>query len=125
MSTKNITYPIKIVIKSIIEQVFERVYNQLPLQDIDYPFAVYNLFLVDNCPGIKCLLTIDLWSNNSNQIEFQNQIDRLVSKLDYINYSDKSLHFSAEVDTIQDITTQEEDLIRSEIKVNLDIYKVV
>ena len=125
MSTKDRIYSIKIAIKSIIEQVFERVYNQMPLDDIDYPFAVYELFIVDDCPSMKCELSIDLWDNEANEIEFQQKVDRLINIFDFMSYDDGSICISGQVETVQDVITQEEELIRCKIKGNYDISKVV
>lgn len=124
MSTKNRTYPIKIAFKSIIEKVFLRVYNQLPLQDVEYPFAVYEILILDTCPYMQVELSIDLWDNESNQLEFQNNIDDLINKLDFINYNDKTIHACGNIETIQDVVTQEEELIRCQIKGIYDIGKV-
>jgi hypothetical protein len=124
MSTKNRTNSIKIVFENIIGEVFERVYNQMPLGNIDYPFAVYELFIVDDCPGMKAEIMIDMWDNDANQLSFQNKVDELIDKLDYISYDDGSICLSGNIETIQDVVTQEEELIRCQIKGIYDISKV-
>lgn len=124
MSNKNRTYSVKVVFKSIIEQVFESIYDQLPLGDVDYPFAVVEFFFVDDCPNFKLRLTIDLWDNNLNQIEFQHKIDDLINVLDFMSYVDGSVCIAGEIESNGDITTQEEDLIRYQIVGNYDISKV-
>lgn len=125
MSTKNRTNQIKTAFESIIGQVFERVYNQMPLEDVDYPFAVYELFIIDDCPGIKCEINIDLWDNEANELSFQLLIDELIDKLDYISYDDSFICLSGQIETVQDVVTQEEELIRCQIKGIYDISKVV
>ena len=124
MSNKNRIYPIKLVLTNLIKKVFERTYNQLPLSDIDYPFAVYNIFISENSPEMNLTLTVDLWSNDLNEIEFQHKVDELISELDYINYHDGSIHLSGQIDTVQDMETQEEELVRIQIKGSYDIGKV-
>ena len=125
MSTKNISYPVKIVIVQIIKEVFPRCFNQLPLKDITYPFAVYEIEIFDKHPGNILTLTIDLWDNQKNQLTFQNLIDDLVEKLDYITNSDnnKSVHLNGYIKYNRDMATQEEDLIRVQLQGEYNLYK--
>lgn len=127
MSTKNRTYSIKLVLTNLIKKVFERTYNQLPLSDITYPFAVMETFVLDDCPSMKIEVTIDLWGLNTSEstaLEFQSKIDELINVLDFINYTDGSISLSGQIDTVQDVVTQEEELLRIQIKATYDILKV-
>jgi hypothetical protein len=124
MSTKNRTYSTKIAITNLIKQVFPRCFNQLPLNDVDYPFAVYSLFFRDNYPGMILELTVDLWDVDINQIGFQQKIDDLIDVLDFINYEDESIHMSGRIETIGDITAQEESLIKAQLIGEYNLYKV-
>lgn len=125
MSTKNISYATKLVIVDIIKEVFPRCFNQLPLKDIEYPFAVYEIEIFDNHPGNILNLIIDLWDNKKNQLTFQNLADDLVEKLDYISNADnnKSVHLNGIIKYNRDIPTQEEDLIRIQLQGEYNLYK--
>lgn len=124
-STKNIGYPTKIVIVSIIKEIFPRCFNQLPLKDIVYPFAVYETEIIDNHPGNLLILTIDLWDNKKNQMAFEILADELVELLDYVTNSDdnKSVHFNGYVKYNRDVHTQEEDLIKKQLYGEYNLYK--
>ena len=124
MSNKNRTYSIKLVLTNLIKEVYERTYNQMPLSDVDYPFAYYNILITENTPEMNISLTIDIWDNSFNLIQFQQKIDELINNLDYINYNDGSIHLSGQVESIQDVETQEEELIRCQIKCSYDVGKV-
>ncbi|OGC45416.1 hypothetical protein A2V49_03250 [candidate division WWE3 bacterium RBG_19FT_COMBO_34_6] len=125
MSTKNISYATKLVIVDIIKEVFPRCFNQLPLKNIEYPFAVYEIEIFDNHPGNILNLIIDLWDNKKNQLTFQNLADDLVEKLDYISNSDnnKTVHLNGIIKYNRDIPTQEEDLIRIQLQGEYNLYK--
>jgi hypothetical protein len=125
MSTKNIGYPAKLVIVQIIKEVFPRCFNQLPLKNVIYPFAVYETEILDNHPGSILTLTIDLWDNQKNQLSFENLVDDLVNELDYITNSDnnKSVHLNGYIKYNRDVPTQEEDLIRKQLQGEYNIYK--
>jgi hypothetical protein len=124
-STKNIGYPTKIVIVSIIKEIFPRCFNQLPLKDIEYPFAVYEIEMFDNYPGSLLSLKIDLWDNKKNEMDFEILADKLTEKLDYITNSDdnKSVHFNGCIKYVRDITTLEEDLIKKQLLGEYNLYK--
>jgi hypothetical protein len=124
MSTKNRTYSTKIAITNLIKSVFPECYNQLPLGDVPYPFAVYSLLFRDNYPGMKLELTIDLWDTDINQIGFQQKVDELVTALDFIAYEDKAIHMSGRIETISDVPTQEESLIRVQLMGEYNLFKV-
>lgn len=124
MSTMNIFYPAKAVITSLIQSVFTRTYNQLPLSNVSYPFAVYELTFLENAPGAKMQVLIDCWDNSLGLIAFNQLVDQLVDKLDRINESNGDCHFSGEVPTIRDVPTQEESLNRIQVIAVYDIYKV-
>ena len=124
-STKNIGYQTKIVITSIIKEIFPRCFNQLPLKDIEYPFAVYEIEIFDNYPGGLLSLKIDLWDNKKNQMAFEILSDQLIEKLDYVTNSDdnKSVHFNGCIKYVRDIPTLEEDLIRKQLLGEYNLYK--
>lgn len=124
-STKNIGYPTKIVVVNIIKEVFIRCFNQLPPKGTVYPFAVYEIEIIDNHPGNLLILTIDLWDNKKNQMAFEILADELVEILDYVTNSDdnKSVHFNGYVKYNRDIPTQEEDLIKKQIYGEYNLYK--
>ena len=124
-STKNIGYQTKIVITSIIKEICPRCFNQLPLKDIEYPFAVYEIEIFDNYPGGLLSLKIDLWDNKKNQMAFEILSDQLIEKLDYITNSDdnKSVHFNGCIKYVRDIPTLEEDLIRKQLLGEYNLYK--
>lgn len=124
-STKNIGYQTKIVIKSIIKEIFPRCFNQLPLKNIEYPFAVYEIEIFDNYPGSLLSLKIDLWDNKKNGMDFEILADQLIEKLDYITNSDdnKSIHFNGSIKYVRDIPTLEEDLIRKQLLGEYNLYK--
>jgi hypothetical protein len=126
MSTMNVIYPTKILIKELIKKVFDRVYNQLPLSDVKYPFAVYELSFRENSPGMKLELLVDLWGNELSLTEFTQKSDDLIRELDRINNSENngSVHFSGSVDIVRDVPTQEENLNRIQIIGTYDLYKV-
>jgi hypothetical protein len=124
MSTKNISYPTKLYFTSIINTVFANCYNQLPLYDVTYPFAVYSIEFIDKYPGNTMQLTVDLWDNDINQISFQQNIDKLINKLDYIMEANKDIHYNGRVTAARDIPTQEENLIRFQIIAEYNLYKV-
>lgn len=124
-STKNISYPTKIVIVNIIKEIFPRCFNQLPPKGTVYPFAVYETEIIDNHPGNLLILTIDLWDNKKNQMAFEVLSDELVELFDYVTNSDdnKSVHFNGYVKYNRDVSTQEEDLIRKQIYGEYNLYK--
>lgn len=119
----NVIYSSKIVIKSIINKVFDRVYNKTPMEDKEYPFVVYELLFVDNCPGQKLRLEIDIWNNDINNYNINLLSDRLLQKLDRIHEDNLDFHLSGEVETHGDVSTQDEDLTRYKMILNYDIYK--
>ena len=124
-STKNIGYQTKIVITSIIKEIFPRCFNQLPLKDIEYPFAVYEIEMFDNHPGSLLSLKIDLWDNKKNGMDFEILADQLIEKLDYVTNSDdnKSVHFNGCIKYVRDIPTLEEDMIRKQLLGEYNLYK--
>ena len=86
-----------------------RIYNQLPLDDTEYPFVVYDcaVFPFDQHLN-KMRVTLDIWFNNTNTRENDIIIDNIVSKLDRINVG----RFYGRLESVQDIPTQEEELTR-------------
>lgn len=124
MSTKNINYPVKVYFTKIINEVFERCYNQLPLHDVTYPFAVYELEFLDKYPGSILKLTVDIWDNDIDQIDFSFKIDKLINKLDYIMDYNGDIHYNGRVTVSRSIQTQEENLIRWQIIGEYNFYKV-
>ena len=124
MSNKNILYLAKASIKEQIEEVFDA-YNQLPLKDVSYPFAVFELLLLDNSATNKMQVTIDCWNNELNQDSFQRNVDDLVNQLDYTVNSGNNLSIAyiGNIESIQDIPTQEESLTRIRLIGEYDIIK--
>lgn len=124
MSTMNVMYPTKSVFKNIISQVFTRVYNQLPLANIEYPFVVYEMTFRQNCPGIKLEVLIDIWDDSLGLIELNQKADSLIDKLDRINEANGDIHFDGSLDISRDIPTNEENLNRIQLIGTYDLYKV-
>jgi hypothetical protein len=123
MGTSNIFYPAMIIFKGIIEEVFERTFSQLPLKNVHYPFAVYEITLLDFCPGNKLQILVDCWDNKlkSNRIFMLG--DQLCDLLDWKSYDEAGIHMSGNIERSGIIPTLEENLTRFQLVGIYDIYK--
>jgi len=125
MGSMNILYCSKSIIKDIISKTFERVYNQLPLYNVNYPFAVFESELRSEPPGVQLEILIDLWDDSLGLIEFNQKADTLINSLDRINNLENngSIHFAGQIEVVRDVPTQEESLNRIQIIGLYDVYK--
>ena len=122
MSISNVLYPSTIIFKEIISNIFERTFDIFPLSYTNYPFAFFQIEILQNCPGNKLQLRVDTWGNNLTKNELLMKTDNLVKLLDFSSKAERGIHLSGSVENVKDIPVQEENVSRYQIIAIFDVY---
>lgn len=122
MSISNVLYPSTIIFKEIISNIFERTFDIFPLSYTNYPFAFFQIEILQNCPGNKLQLRVDTWGNNLTKNELLMKTDNLVKLLDFSSKAERGIHLSGSVENVKDIPVQEENVCRYQIIAIFDVY---
>ena len=122
MSISNVLYPATIIFKELISNIFERTFDIFPLSYTNYPFAYFQIELIQNCPGNKLQLRVDTWGNKLTKNELIMKTDTLINALDFTSKAERGIHFSGSVDNAREIPAQEENVCRYQIIAVFDVY---
>lgn len=111
------------MISSIIESMIKEInkvctcYSQLPLEGVDYPFAVIEETISQTRPKFQCNFVVDLWNNKLN--DGLVELDQLATNLYDIAITKTDLFYWGKWETIQNVAVSEEGLTRKQIIIYL------
>lgn len=117
-------YDFKATLYNIIKTRYDRVYNQLPPENTQYPFVVFSVEQFPNTPGKIMEVIIDIWDTETNQISLDRTSYELLEDLDFISHNEGRFYFHGTVKYYGDVPTQEEQLIRRQIRCRYQAYKI-
>lgn len=117
-------YDLKATLYSMIKLKFDRVFNQLPPENTEYPFVVFTVEQTQFTPGQIMDVIIDIWDTNTNQIKLDRDAYELLENLDWLSYNEGRFYFHGTVKYYGDVPTNEEQLIRRQIRAKYKSYKI-
>jgi hypothetical protein len=110
------------VIEPLITKVTEVLpcYTQLPLSNVDYPFAVITETISQTRPKFNSQIIVDIWDNKLN--DSYATLDALARELyDFIIVNSKVFYWGKWA-VIQNVPTQEEGLTRKQLRLEMKGY---
>jgi hypothetical protein len=110
------------VIEPLITEVTKVLpcYSQLPLSNVDYPFAVITETISQTRPQFTANVIVDIWDNKLNDSYVA--LDTLARALyDFMIVMSKVFYWG-KWEVIQNVPTQEEGLTRKQIRLELKGY---
>lgn len=126
MGNHDITYPFKIQIANILQNVFtsNRIYDQLPLDDQDYNFVVYEVKKINNKDSCnKFMIIIDIWGKSEDSVELDQLLDSTVDTFEKKTYNQNNLSSFFHESSSHSIPTNEESTVRRRLTLNADVFK--
>lgn len=107
------------IIESLIEEIKKVLpcYSQLPLNNASYPFAVIEETISQTRPHFNVNVIVDVWNNKLN--DGLTELDSLAFNLYDISVLKSKMFYWGKWEVIQNIPTQEEQLTRKQIRLDL------
>lgn len=95
-------------------------YSQLPLNNVDYPFAVIEETISQTRPHFTANVRVDIWDNKLN--DGYVALDALARALYDFMVVKSTVFYWGKWDVIQNVPTIEEGLTRKQIRLELKGY---